>query len=151
MAESFGAIPRPQRTLEKTYTVEPAQDGERFVSLRRVGDNQNIMAVYHIPAASHPDTAALRVLATVWATRLPAGSTRPWWITRRRSAPPWEWKSSTTPASFSASALTLRGPVARRGAGRSCSKTIEGFVNEPPPKEEVERAKTRILKQIELK
>jgi zinc protease len=29
-------------------------------------------------------------------------------------------------------------------------KTVEGFVNEPPSKEEVERAKTRILKQIDL-
>ena len=29
-------------------------------------------------------------------------------------------------------------------------KTIEELVNEPPTKEEVERVKTRLLKQIEL-
>ena len=29
-------------------------------------------------------------------------------------------------------------------------KTVEGVIKEPPTKEEVERAKTRILKQIEL-
>src|SRR4051812_7819925 len=32
----FGAIPRPERKLEPTYTQEPAQDGEREVLLRRV-------------------------------------------------------------------------------------------------------------------
>ena len=34
-----GAIPRPTRKLDATYTVEPAQDGERYVELRRVGQN----------------------------------------------------------------------------------------------------------------
>jgi predicted Zn-dependent peptidase len=59
VAESFAAVPRPQRTLEKSYTVEPTQDGERFVTLRRVGDNQNIMVIYHSPAASHPASLEL--------------------------------------------------------------------------------------------
>ena len=31
----FGSIPKPTRTLEATYTEEPAQDGERTVTLRR--------------------------------------------------------------------------------------------------------------------
>src|SRR5580765_8088393 len=34
----FGPIPRPERKLVATYTEEPAQDGERSVILRRVGD-----------------------------------------------------------------------------------------------------------------
>src|SRR5258706_2607892 len=34
----FGPIPRPSRTLDATWTEEPAQDGERSVTLRRVGD-----------------------------------------------------------------------------------------------------------------
>ena len=38
IAESFGRLPKPQRALDKTYTVEPTQDGERQVTLRRVGD-----------------------------------------------------------------------------------------------------------------
>ncbi len=35
----FGAIPRPQRKLDSTYTEEPEQDGERLVTLRRVGSS----------------------------------------------------------------------------------------------------------------
>src|ERR1700686_5511926 len=33
----LGSIPKPSRKLEDTYTEEPAQDGERLVVLRRVG------------------------------------------------------------------------------------------------------------------
>src|SRR5262245_7206775 len=65
IANAFGKIPKPARTLEKTYTTEPTQDGERTVTLRRVGDIQAIMAMYHIPAGSHPDAAAVTVLGEV--------------------------------------------------------------------------------------
>ena len=41
------------------------------------------------------------------------------------------------------------GPVPRRSAP-DLLKTVEGLVTEPPTKEEVERVKTRILKNIEL-
>ncbi len=35
IGQYFGAIPKPTRVLEKTYTLEPAQDGERFVELKK--------------------------------------------------------------------------------------------------------------------
>jgi 16S rRNA U516 pseudouridylate synthase RsuA-like enzyme len=35
---TFGAIPRPTRVLDPSYTVEPVQDGERAVTLRRNGE-----------------------------------------------------------------------------------------------------------------
>ena len=59
VAETFGKIPRPARKLDATYTTEPAQDGERYVALRRVGDGQSVMVAYHVPAAAHQDSAAL--------------------------------------------------------------------------------------------
>src|SRR5712691_5265398 len=34
----FSPIPRPTRTLQKIYTIEPTQDGERTVTIRRTGD-----------------------------------------------------------------------------------------------------------------
>src|SRR5450755_3557218 len=55
----FGPIPRPKRTLEKTYTAEPTQDGERSVTVRRVGGTPLVAAGYHIPASSDPDAPAL--------------------------------------------------------------------------------------------
>src|ERR1022692_2449487 len=65
VAETFGAIPKPARVLTQPYTAEPTQEGERSVMLHRVGSIQGIMALYHIPAALHPDMAALEVMGPV--------------------------------------------------------------------------------------
>ena len=51
----FGPIPKPTRVLQAPYTVEPAQDGERDVSLRRTGDIQYIGMAYHTPAVADKD------------------------------------------------------------------------------------------------
>lgn len=62
LQQTFGAIPRPSRQLAETHTREPAQEGPREVTLRRKGGNPLLAALYHIPAASHPDAAAIAVL-----------------------------------------------------------------------------------------
>ena len=149
MAKLFGAIPRPTRTLEQTYTVEPTQDGERSVTLRRVGDSQGLMLVYHVPAGSHPDDAALDVLAGVLGDVPPAASTRPWWTTRRPWARPWRW-NDLHDAGFMMASVRLKTDQSLDEARQILLKTVEGLANEPPTKEEVERVKTRMLKNIEL-
>jgi zinc protease len=60
---TYGAIPKPTRQLEQTYTWEPTQDGEREVVLRRVGDAQELNLVYHVCAGPHPDFPAVQILA----------------------------------------------------------------------------------------
>jgi zinc protease len=74
VGRTLGAAPRPSRVLENTYTVEPAQDGERVVELHRVGKGQNLILAYHTPAMAHPDAAALEVMAGV--LQGPGGSGR---------------------------------------------------------------------------
>lgn len=61
----FGRLKRPDRKLDSTYTEEPTQDGERSVNLRRVGKVGIVGLVYHIPAAAHPDFAAMQVLNSI--------------------------------------------------------------------------------------
>jgi len=67
----FGKIPRPKRTLAAGnllyahYTIEPTQDGEQLITVRRVGDLQIILSVFHTPAGTHPDYAAVEVLTDV--------------------------------------------------------------------------------------
>ncbi|MCD9004981.1 insulinase family protein [Luteimonas sp. XNQY3] len=65
LQRTFGALPRPTRTLPVRYTVEPAQDGEREINVRRVGELHLVALGYHIPAMAHPDAAALRVLTNI--------------------------------------------------------------------------------------
>lgn len=68
----FGSIPRPERVLEETYTEEPAQDGERLVTVRRVGDVGLAGAVYHITSGAHPDYVPIDVLEHIL-TSSPSG------------------------------------------------------------------------------
>jgi zinc protease len=72
IAQYFGAIPKPTRALPKLWTVEPTQDGEREVTVRRVGDSQFLYASYRAPSALHPDSAALQVLSRLMTTE-PSG------------------------------------------------------------------------------
>jgi zinc protease len=65
VAQSFGTLKAPNRTLELTYTEEPAQDGERSVTLRRVGKVAVVASLYHIPAAAHEDHPAIGILGSV--------------------------------------------------------------------------------------
>ncbi|HEU0200566.1 MAG TPA: pitrilysin family protein, partial [Burkholderiaceae bacterium] len=65
IAETFGRIPRPTRTLPVLWTYEPTQDGERNFVVRRKGDLQIALLGYRIPAALHPDAEAISVAAEV--------------------------------------------------------------------------------------
>jgi zinc protease len=68
----FGAIARPTRILPTLYTVEPAQDGEREVTLRRSGGQLVLIESFHIPADAQADSAALGLLTDLLNER-PAG------------------------------------------------------------------------------
>jgi zinc protease len=61
----FGPIPKPARVLQPTYTVEPPQDGERNVELRRAGDIQYIGMAYHTPSVADKDYAANDALVEI--------------------------------------------------------------------------------------
>lgn len=68
----FAAIPRPTRVLQATYTLEPAQDGERSVMLRRSGDIQYVGMGYHTPSFADKDYAANDALIEIL-TNNPSG------------------------------------------------------------------------------
>ena len=61
----FSPIPKPARTLQPTYTMEPVQDGERSVTLSRTGDIQYISVGYHTPPVADKDFVANDALMEV--------------------------------------------------------------------------------------
>ena len=72
LEQHFGEMKLPERELDKTYTEEPSQDGERVVTLRRVGETPVIGVGYHVPSAGHPQYAACDVLSNLLGMQ-PAG------------------------------------------------------------------------------
>jgi zinc protease len=65
VAQGFGPIPRPARPLMPTYTVDPAQSGERTVSVRRRGGAPFLLAAWHGLPAAHPDYIATEAIAAM--------------------------------------------------------------------------------------
>ncbi|MCR6664246.1 MAG: insulinase family protein [Luteimonas sp.] len=59
---TFGKLKKPTRTLQATYTREPAQDGQRSVTVRRVGKTPYLALGYHMPAGRHADSTPMTVL-----------------------------------------------------------------------------------------
>jgi zinc protease len=68
----YGVLPKPTRVLADSYTVEPQQDGEREVTLRRNGDVYVLELAYHTIAGASPDFAAVQAAVDVL-TREPSG------------------------------------------------------------------------------
>ena len=64
VASLFGSIPSGPAVPPVTC-VEPPQQGERRVTVRRPGGTAYVQMAYHAPAASHPDYWPMFVLASV--------------------------------------------------------------------------------------
>jgi len=149
VAETIGAIPKPQRVLTQPYTSEPTQEGERSVMLRRVGSIQGIMAVYHIPAALHPDLAALEVMAQVLGAPQ-TGRLYKALVDNKKAVSAGMSAGGMHDPGFAFVFAQLNPDQSIDEAQQILVKTVEGLSSEPPSQEEVDRAKTRILKNIEL-
>ena len=149
VGETIGAIPKPQRILTQPYTSEPTQEGERSVMLRRVGSVQGIMAVYHIPAALHPDFAALEVMAQVLGAPQ-TGRLYKALVDNKKAVSTSMSAGGMHDPGFATVSAQLRPDQSIDEAQQILLKTVEGLSSEPPSQEEVDRAKTRLLKNTEL-
>ena len=147
--ETFGKVPRPARKLDATYTQEPTQDGERTVTLRRVGDVQALNFLYHVPPGTHPDYAAVQVLAAVMG-EVPSGRLYKALVDTKKASSAGTMDFQLKETSVLMATAQVRKEQSLEEAERVMLATIESLVKEPPSKEEVDRAKTRILKQIDL-
>ncbi len=150
VADYFGKIPKPDRVLSKIYTDEPTQDGERSVTVRRVGDVQLVGAAYHVPGSSHADTAAVQALLQIM-TEQPAGRLHKALVESKKAAAVFGF-----PYIFGEPSLFLVGAQLRQEqsldeARDIMLKVLEDIAKNPVTKDEVERAKTNLLKEIELK
>ena len=149
IAQDFSPIPRPARKLDQTYTQEPVQDGERTVVLRRTGDSQELLVVYHGPAGAHPDGAALDVLSEMMG-EAPAGRLYKALVESKKAVSVGMDFEDMHDPGFISVAAQLRTDQSIDDAKDILLKTVEGVAAQPPTAEEVERAKARIAKQIEL-
>ncbi len=149
ISKYFAPIPRPTRTLQKFYTKEPTQDGERMVTVRRVGDTQLIGAAYHVPPGSHPDFAAVDVLSQVLGDT-PSGRLHKTLVEAKKASSIYGFNFQLREPGVMLLGAQVRQEASLDAARDALLQTIEGTAANPPTKEEVERARTALLKEIDL-
>lgn len=146
--EHFATIPRPERELPATYTVEPVQDGERTVKLERVGEVGVVGVLYHGVAGSDPDYVAgealLHVLTDEPSGRLykamvESGQTSAiYGYTQPTHDPGWVELTAEVPAGKAVEPVRDRMLELVRGVGETITE------------EEITRFRNRRLKDLEL-
>ena len=149
IAKYFGEIPRPERVLDATYTEEPAQDGARMVTLKRVGDVAVAGLVYHIPAGFHPDFPAVQLLSDIL-TDQPSGH-----LYRKLVIPSLATSVSGTAFAFAEPGLMqlsaqVAGDQNPEAVLDYMIDTAEGLAERGVTEEEVERAKKSRMKWLKM-
>jgi zinc protease len=145
----FGPIPTPSAPIPRVTAVEPPQTAERAHEYRAA--NVPLAAVeeaYHIPAASHPDAAALDVLETL------LGSGR---SSRLYTSLVYRQQVATSayagadlrehPGLFGVRVTCARG-IALGDARAALEAELERVRAEPPDEVELERVRTQIASSV---
>src|SRR5258706_8608793 len=148
VVKHFAPIPKPARVLPAFYTEEPTQDGERTVTLRRIGDSQLVTALYRIVAGTHPDYPAIDVLVQILGDT-PSGRLHRALVQKGIAANAWgaERQLHDPGYMYFGAQLPQDGDLAR--AREAMLGVLESVAKNKITGEEVERARTRILNDIE--
>ncbi|MCA9132420.1 MAG: insulinase family protein, partial [Planctomycetales bacterium] len=146
----FGDLQAPPTPLDRTYTTEPPQDGERTVALRRVGNTQLVQAAYHVPSGANRQYAAVEMLAYIFGTE-PSGR-----LYRKLVLPELVSSASTMSMALHDPGLILfsaQVPLDKslEAAQQALLDTVENVGKNPITAEELQRAQTQFQKDRELR
>ncbi|MEW4925139.1 pitrilysin family protein [Algibacter sp. 2305UL17-15] len=146
--KKFTAIKNPEKPLIDNPTIEPAQDGEKRVHLSRVGDLQLVSALYHTPAGSHEDYAALSIAEQVL-TDNPSGRLYKALVDSKKASSLWSYMRFTKEPSHLYINVDVPSDKSLSEAETTMLNLLDDLKNNPVTEEELNRAKSNILKQID--
>jgi zinc protease len=148
ISKSFGAIPKPKRSLPPFWTVEPTQDGERSFVVRRKGDVQIVALGYKIPSALQEDSDALSFMSEILGDT-PTGRLHKSLVESGKAAQVFSFGQTGY-----APGLQLIGAVVKAGeplepVRDALIASVESFAKTPPTAEEMERVRRNYANSIE--
>ena len=146
--KKFGKIQNPTTPIRDSYTEEPAQDGEKTVHLDRVGDLQIVSTMYHTPAGSHEDNAAISILENVLADE-PSGRLYKALIETNKASSVWSFSPFTKEPGFLYINVDVPSDKNADEAEKVLKETLGALKTTPITQDELERAKANLLKQID--
>lgn len=144
----FGSIPKPSFEIEKTYTVEPPQDGERYVELKRNGDIQHIAMAYHTPSFADKDYAANNALISIL-TNNPSGALYKALIESKLATSVYGWSPTLRDAGFSYFNCDVPKDKDIKAAQEAFLNTMNQVSKMAFTEDDLKRAKNDLLKQFE--
>ena len=148
VAKHFAPIPKPARKLPVFYTEEPTQDGERSVTLRRVGESPLVSALYRVPAGSHPDFPAIDVLAQLLGDS-PSGRLHRALVQKGLASSAWGGAREMHDPGYAYFGASLAKEASVDKARQALISVIEGITAQKIQADEVDRARTRLLNDFE--
>lgn len=146
--KKFADIKNPATPLSDVPTIEPAQDGEKRVALSRVGDLQIVSALYHTPAGSHEDAAALAIAEDIL-TNEPAGRLYKALVDAKKASGIWSFTPFTKEPSFIYINVDVPSDKSLAEAEKTLLTTLDGLAKNPVTEAEVDRAKANMAKQMD--
>jgi len=144
----FGVIPKPERKLPVYYTKDPTQDGERTVSLRRIGNTQLTGVVYHLPSGVHEDFAGIDIINHVL-TNDPSGRLYQSLIDTKMASSVFGFNYQLKEPGISFLGVEAMKDKDIHEIKDVMLSTIDDIAVNPPSEEEIERARNYYLRNIE--
>lgn len=147
--EFFGPLPRPKVKPAPMYTLDPVQDGERSVTLRRVGGVPLIYAGYHIAPGAAPDYAAVELLGLILGDT-PSGRLHKQLTEQQLAASVFAFSEGLFDPGFMILGAQLGPEQSVDKARDALTKAVESLGREPITADELERARAKWLKAWDM-
>lgn len=144
----FAPIPKSKNEIPQTYTVEPAQDGERFVELKRNGDIQYIGMAYHTPSYSDKEYAANSAIISIL-TNNPSGALYKALVETKLSTNVYGYTITLKDPAFSYFACEIAKDKDINTVQKAFLETMNSVPQMTFTEEDLKRAKNELLKQFE--
>ena len=142
---TFGRLAKPSRMLEPTYTVEPTQDGERVVTVRRVGGVPLLMVGYHTAPGAHVDRTATDLAASILAD-VPSGRLYKALVEGKLAAQVFQVSYATYEPGLQVFGVVLPKDGDPEKAKDALLRELEGLKDKPLTQAELDRAKVQAQK-----
>jgi len=146
--KKFDGIKNPDTPLRDIPTIEPPQDGEKRVTLSRVGDLQIVSALYHTAAGSHEDFAALEVAKEILVDA-PSGRLYKALVDEKKASSVSAFMPFVKEPSFMYLSVDVPSDKSLAEAESIFLSLLDDYGKNPVTDEEVNRAKSNILKGID--
>jgi zinc protease len=146
--KAFGPIAKPARVLAPTYTLDPARDGAREVTVNRVADTYLVAALYPTAAGAHPDSVAIAALGEILASP-PAGRLHKALVERKKASQTSVWAFDFAEPGYMIFWAELSKDQSMPEARKLMLEQLENVKKQPITAAELQRAKASILSDID--